>query len=91
VRILAAVVADVYVIVDPDTGEVNHDRIAHEIADAVTYRATNLTETEPGDALVCVAERELPVQVEIALTSVCMASTPARVAELAEGFAGEVF
>jgi hypothetical protein len=39
VRILAAVVADVYVIVDPDTGEVNHDRIAHEIADAVTYRA----------------------------------------------------
>lgn len=93
VRVTATVEFDAYVMApDPEQpggyrlGSLD-ERIRWEIADAVEYRATHLTDSEPGDALVALVEHP-----DVAALAVDVGpADPADALRAAEGSAGEVF
>lgn len=66
------------------------DRVGWELADAIEYRAPRLTDFEDEDGLV-VMENEHGLTLRLDRVEVLGDADLEQVAELAEGYAGEVF
>ncbi|WP_144721201.1 hypothetical protein [Cellulosimicrobium sp. TH-20] len=88
VYVTASIAFEAYVLADHDERpeDIVH-RIAIELGDAIEYRAPNLTDTEPGDALVTLVASP---RVEVDGAERLAGGSILHAIERAEGYAGEL-